>query len=370
MLKVHLIRLLQNYKRNRAPRRAWVLPRPQHWFQELLNNRILDHCWKLNFRVSRDTFEYICQLVAPAIARQNTRLRVPIPVEKRVAVGLWRLATGDCYRSCSLIVGLSKASAVYCTHEFVEELCRMRCDFIKFPTTTAEIRRKIEGFKDKSDIPNVVGAVDGTHVPIKAPDINHEDYFNRKHFYSYVVQGVVDSSNLYMSVSTGYPGSMHDARVLRLSELYDAAENENVLMEPTVDINGTTVRPLIVGDSAYPLTTWLLRPMKDNGALDQHQRHFNKELSKARVVSEHAFGLTKNRWRILQKRLDDQSDRVPDTIFACCVLHNICILRGDQYDDDDDHFDDDHDDNDGNDAPPSRDAAEVLQAVVDYLADQ
>jgi len=94
-----------------------------------------------------------------------------------------------------LTVGLSKASAVYCTHEFVEELCRMRRDFIKFPTTAADIRKKIEGFAEKSDIPNVVGAVDGTHIHIKAPTINHEDYLNREHFYSYVVQGLVDSSN-------------------------------------------------------------------------------------------------------------------------------------------------------------------------------
>jgi len=264
---------------------------------------------------------------------------------------------------------MSKASAVYCTHEFVEELCRLRGDFIKFPTSYADVRKVIDSFSEKTVIPNVVGAVDGSHIPIKAPAINHEDYFNRKHFYSYVVQGVVDSSGLYMSVSTGYPGSMHDARILRLSELYDAAENEQILMEPTFDINGTVLRPLILGDTAYPLKTWLLRPFKDNGALDQHQRHYNKELSKARVVVEHAFGHTKNRWRILQKRLDDQSDRVPDTIIACCVLHNICMLRGDLYDDDVDS-DDDDDDDDGNDGPPSGAASDVLEAVVDYLAGQ
>ena len=62
-----------------------------------------------------------------------------------------------------------------------------------------------------------MGAADGTHVPIKAPKTNHEDYFNRKHFFSYVMQGVVDSAGLYLSVSTGYPGSLQDARVLRLS---------------------------------------------------------------------------------------------------------------------------------------------------------
>ena len=57
------------------PRRAWVFPRPQNWFQELLNNRALDPWWKENFRVSRATFEFICRLVGPAIARRNTRMR-------------------------------------------------------------------------------------------------------------------------------------------------------------------------------------------------------------------------------------------------------------------------------------------------------
>ena len=47
----------------RQPRRAWVFPRPQNWFQRLLNDRVLDHWWKENFRVSRGTFEFICQLV-------------------------------------------------------------------------------------------------------------------------------------------------------------------------------------------------------------------------------------------------------------------------------------------------------------------
>lgn len=46
----------------RRPRRAWVFPRPQNCFQELLNNRALDHWWKENFRVTRATFEFICRL--------------------------------------------------------------------------------------------------------------------------------------------------------------------------------------------------------------------------------------------------------------------------------------------------------------------
>ncbi|KAK2550521.1 Protein ANTAGONIST OF LIKE HETEROCHROMATIN PROTEIN 1 [Acropora cervicornis] len=206
-----------------------------------------------------------------------------------VGASLWRLATGECYCSCGLMIGLSKSAVVKCCHEFVQQLCVLKGNYIKFPTTRGEVQAKINGFSERSKIPDIAGAVDDTHVPIKAPKTNHEDYFNHKHFYSYILQGVVGSTGLFLSVSTGYPGSLHDARVLRLSQIFDAAENDLILTETTVDVNGTIVRPLIVGGSAYPLKPWPLCPFKDKGALSREQKKFNKELSKARIVSEHRY---------------------------------------------------------------------------------
>ena len=91
----------------RAPRSVWVLPRSQMWFQQLLNDHALDHWWKENFRVTRATFEYICQLVGQALRRQDTHMRDAIPVEKTVGASLWRLANGECYRSCGFSTTLS-----------------------------------------------------------------------------------------------------------------------------------------------------------------------------------------------------------------------------------------------------------------------
>ena len=224
------------------------------------------------------------------------------------------------------MLGLSKSTAVYCCHGFVREICRVQKRFIKFPTTQAEVHAKIEEFSKKSAIPNVVGANDGTNIAMKAPMLNHEEYFNRKHYYSIIAQGIVDAKGVLLSVSTGFPGSLHDTRVLTLSEIFRPGEDKLILTQPTIDLNGTTVGPLIVGDSAYPLKTWLLRPFQNNGALSREKRHFNKELSKCRIVAEHAFGQTKARWRILGKRVDEETERTPDTTIACCVLHNICVL--------------------------------------------
>ena len=94
--------------RAHARRSVWSLPRPQLWFERLLNDRSRDGWWKENFWVSRATFEYICRLVGPALSRQNTAMRAAVPVEKRVSTSLWRLATGDCYRTCGLMMGVSK----------------------------------------------------------------------------------------------------------------------------------------------------------------------------------------------------------------------------------------------------------------------
>ena len=62
-------------------RRVWVWPRPQHWFQLLLTRRDMDPLWKLHFRVTRPTFEAICDLLRADLQRQHTRMREPVSVE-------------------------------------------------------------------------------------------------------------------------------------------------------------------------------------------------------------------------------------------------------------------------------------------------
>ena len=67
----------------------------------------------------------------------------------------------------------------------------------------------------------VVGALDGTHITIMAPDNgNKVDYYNRKQRYNINTQAVVGGDMIFLSVATGYPGSLHDSRVLRNSDLF------------------------------------------------------------------------------------------------------------------------------------------------------
>ena len=49
--------------------------------------------------------------------------------------------------------------------------------------------------------------------------MNHTDYYNRKGWYSIIVQAIVDHNYLFCNVYGGWPGSVHDVRVLANSGL-------------------------------------------------------------------------------------------------------------------------------------------------------
>jgi hypothetical protein len=47
------------------------------------------------------------------------------------------------------------------------------------------------------------------------------------------------------------------------------------------------------------------------------------------VVSEHAYGMLKGRWRIIYKKTECHLDNISLLIMTCIALHNICIHRCD-----------------------------------------
>ena len=115
--------------RDSGVRRFWVIPRPQHWFDMLLSRRDLDSEWPKHFRMSRQTFMKLVEIVGPQMTGQDSRFRSATPVEKKVAAALWRLATGNSYRCIGISLGIGTSNAWLCTVKFCEvnRLNRLRC---------------------------------------------------------------------------------------------------------------------------------------------------------------------------------------------------------------------------------------------------
>ena len=181
-----------------------------------------------------------------------------------------------------------------------------------------------------------------------------------------MVQAVVNGRKLFIDVAAGFPGSLHDARVLRNSSIYQKAENGDILAAGPMYLIGTDeIQPYLVGDSAYQLSPWLQKPYPE-GTRDPGEIRFNKELSSARVVVECAIGILKSRWRILDAIEERNIAAVSKIIVACAVLHNFCILAGDEWDEDD--FNDDDDNGPNNNDDVLRDGDDIkLKRHMTYI---
>ncbi|CAJ1069785.1 putative nuclease HARBI1 [Xyrichtys novacula] len=95
-------------------------------------------------------------------------------------------------------------------------------------------------------------------------------------------QAIVDHKGRFLDVHVGFPGSVHNSRVLR-----------EPLRNPT-------------------------------------EERFNARHFRARSVVERAFGVLKTRWRsIFLKALEVKVDFVSEVIVDCLFLHNLCLGHGD-----------------------------------------
>ena len=86
-------------------RRFWMINYGQDWFERLWANcfdQYLCEIWRREFRFSVQTFHFIKNL-RDKIEKQNTFFRKAIALKKRVAVALWKLATGNSYRSITSV---------------------------------------------------------------------------------------------------------------------------------------------------------------------------------------------------------------------------------------------------------------------------
>ena len=203
-------------------RRVWVKEKSRDFFEIIVSSWSEDD-FRSNFRLSRATFAYLCSKLAPLLQKENY-IREPLTVELQVAVTLWRLGTNAEYRSIGHLFGVGLATVCVAVHD----VCRAIVDlllpqYIRVPSGV-RIHDVVEGFECKWGFPQCVGAIDGTHIPVIAPRDSPLDYFNRKGYHSVLMQALVSFDYTFMDVYIGWPGSVHDARVLTNSRIFQEAE--------------------------------------------------------------------------------------------------------------------------------------------------
>lgn len=207
-------------------------------------------------------------------------------------VFLFWLASGTSYRVVSRVFSMPRSTVHRIVHRVTGEVVAIRHKVIYLPTSPNDLEAVTRGFAGLARhqaFAKAAGAIDGCHVRIKKPHgPDGQCYVNRRLFASIHMQAVCDHQGRLIDTYVGWPGSVHDARVLRHSPLYQ---------------RGVYPPPghFILADSGYPclqrplpLITPYKRPVQGVAA-----QRFNSHHSRARSVIERAFGMMKTRFRVV-----------------------------------------------------------------------
>ncbi|KAK1152564.1 protein ANTAGONIST OF LIKE HETEROCHROMATIN PROTEIN 1-like [Acipenser oxyrinchus oxyrinchus] len=311
--------------------RAWTNIQSTDWWERVVMNEFEPCDWLEKFRMSKDTFFFICNKLKPKLARQDTHFRPALPLEKRVAVALWRLATNVEYRTISVLFGVGRSTVCKCVRDVCHAIVSLLKPLYLQEPSEHEFEDMARLFNNRWGFPHCVGAVDSLHLSIIAPPQYTVDYWNSKCWHSVVLQGVVNGLGQFWDVCAGMPGSTEDVTILQNSTLWGTASEGGLSPEPPRQFMGRPLKYFLLGDAAYPLQSWLLKPYPESRDLTPRQLKFNYRLNRARSVIENAFLRLKARWQCLHKRNDCSLDLVPTMILACCILHNMCEVHSDTF---------------------------------------
>ena len=200
----------------------------------------------------------------------------------------------------------------------------MVADYMPVPTTE-DWGAIAQEFEAKWGFPHCVGALDGKHVTVCAPDNTGSEFFNYKGAFSVVLLAVVDASYKFRVIDVGARGRSSDGGTLNNSAFGRALFTGALQLpapKPLPDAEDQTPRPYVfVADEAFPLKENIMRPYP--GRLTEEQHTYNYRLSRARMTVECAFGILSSQWRVYRRRMELQPETVDQVIKATCVLHNF-----------------------------------------------
>lgn len=235
----------------------------------------------------------------PTTKRSNA-----LSAAEKLKTALHYFATGDFLWSTASSNKISKATAHKCVKEVQNAILSSLQDQIRYENTS---QNNILNFFELSGIDGVIGAVDGSHIPVKlyGQKENEPHFVNRKNFHSVNMLAAVDSVGRFLYVNCNFPGATHDSPILQMSSL------------PSF-YSGPNPPGILLADRGFPSNLpWLVTTHTAPNARDH---------AKARGVVEHAFGTLKQKFQVLNFPLRKQNIKnACKTALVCCYLYNFLI---------------------------------------------
>lgn len=195
------------------------------------------------------------------------------------------------------------------------------------PEPTQELWEKsISGYENLWQFPNCLGSIDGKHVTIRCPQNSGSNYFSYLKKFSIVLMAIVDPEYKFICIDVGAYGKNSDGGIFEQSIMGRRFENNTLNIRPDRPFAGedNEVPCVLIGDEAFTLSTYLMRPFPYRQARNNHNKEkFNYHLCRARRVVENAFGILSHKWRLFFRPLEVKVQTATKLVKTACVLHNF-----------------------------------------------
>lgn len=241
------------------------------------------------------------------------------------------LATGCTFVSLSLYFARGESTILYIIRETTKIIWEVLKDtYMPIPSEN-KWKMIAQRFYSLWNLPNCLGALDGKHIRIEKFPNSGSSNFNYKMYHSIVLLACCDADGLFINIETGYAGRNSDGGIFRASAIKHWITNEglNIPLPSRLpdDENQYDFPYYFVGDEAFPLSRYLMRPYPQR-TLDNVKRIFNYRLSRGRKTVECAFGMMAEKFQVLNSAIRCRTtERVNDIIKSVCILHNFVRKR-------------------------------------------
>ncbi|XP_031356255.1 protein ALP1-like isoform X1 [Photinus pyralis] len=266
---------------------------------------------------------------------QVRKMNKPISVEERLVVTLHYLSQGSSMQTVAWKFKMGK-STVHC---IIKEMCQaifdvLHNDYLQPPRNEEEWLSIATSFENTWNFPHCLGALDGKHINMRAPNNSGSLYFNYKKNFSLVLLALCDSQYMFKIVGIGAFGSSSDGGVFQESEFCEKLQTDQLRIPRDAPIQGYSNQQdfpyFLVADAECPLGQHIMRPYPGH-LLTEEKENFNKRLSRARRVVENGFGILAARWRILLQTINADPNLVEAITKACVCLHNFLRVSSPAY---------------------------------------
>ncbi|XP_030070214.1 putative nuclease HARBI1 [Microcaecilia unicolor] len=267
------------------------------------------HNYRLCTRAILALYEEIKCDIDPATARGHA-----IPGLSKLLGTLHFLGNGSFQNAIGMACGMDQSSFSRHFNQVLQALKKRVRNYIRFPEEQAQWQELKSEFFNVAGVPDVMGAIDCTHVALAPPSDREMAFRNQKNYYSLNIQVVCDARMKILNVVAKFPGSFHDSYILSNSAL-----GRNFT-------EGKYGEGWLLGDAAYGCKPWLLTPL--SAPHTPAERRYNEVHATTRSVIDRTFRVLKSRFRCLDRSrgsLQYAPEKVADIVLVCCMLHNLAL---------------------------------------------